>query len=176
MFRNLFVAVLVAISVAGCGRGPTAPDPSDPPPSIVLPPIFAYLGKGEVPVGAVFNEGDEIEIMVQTLGNGGTLAIAFVLSRDGDGGTAVVLCGHSAGNSSGSRSTMLEFRGRLYDWAKGHILNGIMLQADLEDPAEFWRINSCYFLDGRQVPISFDPVRFDKATKRTDYALNWWVN
>lgn len=161
----LFVLVAVGIPFTGCGKSPTKPSTV---PHVVMPPTIS------VPPGAVLNEGDQITVSISSTAGTGSVAISWVLVRD-DGAALCVLCGASSGNGSGSGSvgSTTTLQGFIYLWAKGHILNGAMLEAHFDDPRTALQNHGCYFLESNQDPFS---VHFERATRRTDTVLNWRVN
>lgn len=161
----LFVIVAISMLFVACGlfkSSPTGPSVVTPP--VVMPPVIS------VPPGATLNEGDQITVSISFSPGTGSVAIAWVLVRD-DGAALKVVCG--AGNGRGTMGNTITLAGPNYLWAKGHILNGATLETNFDDPNAALQSHGCYFLNPQQDPFS---VHFDRATRRTDTVLNWWVN
>lgn len=169
MNRNILWVLVAAVVAAGCETSSCDQNPASPSgaaPFIIHPPEIS------VPVGTTLREGDPITVTISTSGGTGSSAIAFVLVRE-DGATMKVNCGPRENGATSSRGTeSVSFQGSKYEWAKGHILNGAILEAHFGDRWEAFREHGCYFLDASQNPFT---VHFERATKRTDVPLNWRV-
>lgn len=158
----LFVLVAVGMLFTGCGKFLTGPSTIPP---VVMPPTIS------VPPGSILNEGDQVTVSISFNPGTGSVVVAFALLRDDGSAMMTDNCGPAQGVGTGTGT--VTFKGASYLWAKGHILNGAMLEAHFEDRNEAFRNHGCYFLDPSQDPFS---VHFERATKRTDTVLNWRVN
>lgn len=161
-----FLILVAAMSAVACETTSCdgSPTPSGPIPPVIRPPEIS------VPADSILHEGDSITVTTWADPGTGSIAIAFVLLRDGDGAAMNVVCGPQQG--VGTLTGTLSLNGFSYVWAKGHTLNGVTLEAHFKDRNEAFKNHGCYFLDASQNPFS---VHFERATKRTDVALNWRV-
>lgn len=169
MNRNILLVLAAAVFAVGCetsscDQSPTAPSGGSTSPSV--------RSEFSVSPNSVLREGDPITVSISVGGGTGSSAIAFVLVR-GDGAALKVECGPFQTTGGGGTGTAsINLRGAKYEWAKGQILNGAMLETHFDDPYEAFRNHGCFFLDPDQNPFT---VHFERATKRTDIPLNWRV-